>query len=605
MSIVSLSLCVASTLFLLLFSERVGLGISMTTKDRLTAGFSSIFSPFFLLNGILIFVCGMVMISFTIFVMMSQRIRDIGLMKAAGCPNDLIFGYFINELLIIVFLGCFIGLAFGLMADFLSVIIVNGLGLPISQGPINFWVVILVFVAFSASALVLGAKPVLDTTKIEPVKAVSPVYYAGLSKEAGFRVISRISLAFRMAWRSLSRRKSATIRLILCLSTVLLLVTVAVAGGLIARQTTESWVERAIGKDVLLIAHQDMAGQFEHLLSKFYGAEGDLGFNYTDERYAIPDSLLDQLESFGEDISIDTRLVLNGSVQEVSGIVFGTTTADTHYVGDNRTGTSLIIGVDPQRALNDWYVRGKFLSSKQELQAIVGDTIVAKMFDEPLNQSIKLLGQSKDLAVVGVCLDPINNGYVTYVPLNVLMNMTGLSRPNMIMVKVNASVNRAALVNKLRTVVSSINPDFEVLELNTALEKSVGFLGYIWSVVMFVPFFSLVSVSLCLVGYVTLSISEQSQELGILRALGVKRKSVLGIISIQTLLILLSSCAVGISFGTIITLVILVPDPIVTSFTVLEIAGWLLAGVTAMFLLSSYPAATFSRKPLLEAITQQ
>jgi putative ABC transport system permease protein len=547
----------------------------------------------------------MVMISFTVFVMMSQRIRDIGLMKAAGCPNDLVFGYFMNELLIIVLSGCVIGMAFGLVADWLSVIIFNNLSLPISQGPINFWLVLLVFVAFFASALVLGTKPVLDTTRIEPAKAISPSYYAGLSKEAGFRVISRVGLAIRMGWRSLSRRKSATIRLVLCLSTVLILVTVSVAGGLIAEQTTESWVERAIGKDMLLVAHHDMTDQYEHLLSKFHGAEQETSFNYSDERYAIPNSLLDQLESFGADINVDTRLILNGSVKEVSGIVLGETTGETHYVGYNRTGTSLIIGVDPQKALNDWYIRGRFLNSEQGLQAVVGDTIAARMFDEPLNQSIKLLGRSAELEIVGVCLDPIDNGFVTYVPLNVLMSMTNLSRPNAVMIKVNASANYAAVVNQLGTIVDSSSPDFEVLELNTELEKSINFLGYTWSVVMFVPLFSLVSVSSCLVGYVTLSISEQRQELGILRALGVKRKSVLGIISMQTLLILLSSCAVGISFGTIITLIILVPDPIVTSFTVLEIASWLLAGVTAMFLLSSYPAARFSGKPLLEALSQQ
>lgn len=185
------------------------------------------------------------------------------------------------------------------------------------------------------------------------------------------------------------------------------------------------------------------------------------------------------------------------------------------------------------------------------------------------------------------------------------MNMTNLSRPNALMIKVNAPANYAAVVNQFGAIVDSSSPDFEVFELNTELEKSVSFLGYIWSVVMFVPLFSLVSASLCLVGYVTLAISEQRQELGILRALGVKPRSMLGFVSVQTLLILLSSCAVGISFGTIITLMILVPDPVITSFTVLEIAGWLLASVTAMSLLSSYPAARFSGKPLLEAISQQ
>jgi hypothetical protein len=75
---------------------------------------------------------------------------------------------------------------------------------------------------------------------------------------------------------------------------------------------------------------------------------------------------------------------------------------------------------------------------------------------------------------------------------------------------------------------------------------------------------------------------------------------VVNIIATQTLLVLLSSCAVGISFGIMITLMILIPDPVVTSFTVLEISGWLLTALTAMFLLGLYPAIRFARKPILE-----
>jgi len=115
-----------------------------------------------------------------------------------------------------------------------------------------------------------------------------------------------------------------------------------------------------------------------------------------------------------------------------------------------------------------------------------------------------------------------------------------------------------------------------------------------------VPLISLLAASLCLIGYVMLTINEQRQEFGVLRALGAKPKTVVKIVSGQSLVVLLSSCGAGISFGIIITLLILVPEPVVTSYTVFEIAGWLLAALAAIFVLSLYPAVRFAKKTILE-----
>jgi hypothetical protein len=60
---------------------------------------------------------------------------------------------------------------------------------------------------------------------------------------------------------------------------------------------------------------------------------------------------------------------------------------------------------------------------------------------------------------------------------------------------------------------------------------------------------------------------------------------------------------VGIALGVITTLMILVPQPVVTSITILEVAGWLFAALSGMFLLSLYPAVKFARTPLLKIMT--
>jgi len=598
--IISLTLCVASTLFLLLFSEKIGFGISLMVESKLTAGFSIIFSRFIIFIGLLIFVVGAVIMSFMVFVMMSQRVRDIGLMKAAGCPNDLIFGYFMTQLLVVTLVGCFLGVFLGILADFASTNLFSSFGFQIMQKPINFWLVLLVFALFFALALIFGAKPILDTTKVQPAKALSPSYHFGVSKESGFRVTSKSGLTMKIALRSLFRHKSATIRIIICLAAVFLLATVGIAGGIIADQTTKSWIEKAVGRDIVIIAHEDMCNQYKLLLSKFYEAKEDMPFNYTDGKYLIPEEILNQLSMLGI-TKIDARLLLEMHVEEVQGIILGQETGATVTVGDNRQGESLIVGVEPEKVLSECFLDGEFLKENQSWEAVIGDSLAQGMFTVPLNQGISLHGEAFD--IVGVCLDPINNGNVTYVRLKDLENTTGVSKPNIVMVKISPLANRMAVLSNLTTEIESLNSDLEVCDLNDVLDKNLSFLSFIWSTIMFLPLISLFAASLCLIAYVMLTITEQRQEFGVLRALGANPKTIIKIVSGQSLVVLLSSCAAGIAFGIIVTLLILVPEPIVTGFTVAEISGWLLTALAATFIFSLYPAIRFAKKPILEIMT--
>ena len=114
LTIISLTTCVASTLFLLLFSGQVGFGISNIAKDTLTAGMSKVFGNFLFFIDALIFVVGAIIVSFIVFLMMAQRTKDFGLMKATGCPNGLVFGYFLTELLGTTFISCLLGCCFGI-----------------------------------------------------------------------------------------------------------------------------------------------------------------------------------------------------------------------------------------------------------------------------------------------------------------------------------------------------------------------------------------------------------------------------------------------------------------------------------------------------------
>jgi len=599
--IISLTLCVAATVYLLLFADNIGFEISLMVEGKLTAGFSTIFAPFISFVGILMVIAGAVVVSFMIFAMMSQRMKDIGLMKASGCPNDLVFGYFMTELLIVILVSDFLGMILGILANYASTGLFNFIGFQISQKPVDLWLILFAFVLFFVLALIFGVKPIFDSAKVEPAKAISPIHQLGLSKEPGFKVVSKSSFTTKIALRSLFRRRSATIRIVLCLATVFTLVTVAVAGGIIADQTTKSWAEGAIGRNMVLIAHKDMCSQYELLLSKFYEVKEDLTFNYTHEEYLMPEDILSQLDSVSGITDIEARLVLKTHVEEVQGYIFGETTGDIQTVGDNREGESLIVGVEPEKVLGKWFLEGKFLKIGQAQEAVIGDSLAQTLFSMPLNQNIRLFGI--DFDVTGVCLDPINNGNVTYVPLKTLQNTAGILKPNIVMVKVDPA-NHTEILSQINAVVKAINPDFDAFDLDKVLDKTLSFLSYMWSIITFLPLFSLIAASLSLIGYVVLTVAEQHQEFGVLRTIGTKPKTVVKIISEQSFIVLLSSFAAGVPIGIIITLLILVPEPLVTGYMILEIAGWLLIALAVMFVSSLYPALKSAKRPILEIMNR-
>jgi putative ABC transport system permease protein len=607
LTIISLTSSVASTLFLLLFSERIGFGIT-SAADTLTHGLSVVFSQFVLFVGILIFAVGAVITSFIVFLMMAQRTRDFGLIKAAGCPNGLVFGYFMTELLIITFLGCVLGVAFGFVADFA---VTNVTHFQAYQKPPDFWLAPLVFVVFFALALIFGTKPILDAARISPIKALSPMHYFGLSTGDKFKPLSRSMIILNIASRSLFRRKSASVRIIVLLSIVFILLTVSISGSIIANDTTTSWVEKAVGRNVIAIAHNSVGTQYKLLLSKFSGAKENSDFNYLDGRLAISDTVLQQLNSTPGIATIDTRLILKAHVQEVSNYTIDPETLATIPVGDSREGDSLIVGVDPQKVTATWSIQGRFLNTKDAWEAVVGDSIAQTMFSpdpkahimlaNPLSQSIRL--QNKTFSIVGVCVDPINNGKVTYVPLEKLQGILNVSDPNIVFIKLDPSVSRTATLAQIKERINSVDSDLAVFELDEVLQADIAFIGSAWSTVMLLPLFTLTSATLCLIGYMTLAVDEQRQEFAVLRAIGAKSRTIIAVLAIQSMIVLLSSFAVGIAFGVIITLMILVPYPIVTSITIIEVAAWLSAALIGMFLLSLYPASRLAKTPILKIMT--
>ena len=121
-------------------------------------------------------------------------------------------------------------------------------------------------------------------------------------------------------------------------------------------------------------------------------------------------------------------------------------TLATLSVGDNRIGQSLVVGVDPEKVLTTSFTKGYALNSSDVQETVIGDTLAQALFspdlsaNPPINLSDpllqKMIVRGKIFKITGVCVDPINNGNVTYIPLKNLQNVTGISYVNIVFVQV-------------------------------------------------------------------------------------------------------------------------------------------------------------------------
>ena len=603
LTVLGLTISTAATVFLVLFGTNLGFEISFLARGgRLTSGFSNIFFQFIFFVSILNLLAGPVITAFLVHLTMSGRMRDIGVMKASGCLSGSIFAYFATELSLLVFLSTLTGIISGIAAFYASTIFLNFAGFSIPQ-TLNLSAVMLVCVVLIIFSHIFGASPIRRASKAKPTEAMSPIYKQGTTAGLGKNVSSRLGLTFKVAFRSLLRRKSATSQAIICLTVVLTLATVTIAGGIVANQTTASYVERAIGRNIVVVGHPTLTERYVNLLSRFFEDKELEQIDYLSSEFVISASLVNKMEHIAGVNGVDPRLVLENSVREIPGIILDPVDkTGAVIIGSNRVEDALILGVDPDNVVNDWLIFGRNLGKEDKESTMIGDSLAVTMFHDAFNQSIKVFDENLPpfYDVVGVCVDPLNNGKVVYIPLESLYNDIDQRGYNLLFLQIDA-LDRMQVLAQIENEASGEN--LKVVELDTILDKHVNFLSNVWSLVMFLPLFSLATAAISLLSYLMLSISGQQHEFGVMRALGAKPRSIMKIVFSQASIIILVSGVIGISVGLFLTFRFLIPDPVLSQSTLISLSAWLLAILGLLCVSSLYPALKAVKKTVVDAIS--
>ncbi len=594
----NLAICVAMTTFFILFGENLGAELSSATTGKLTVGLSAVLSRFTLTVVILNSLAGILVTSFLVSIMTSERIQDIGIMKAVGCLTDMVFAFFTTELSLITIAGCILGTIFGVIANSISVWLMNTIGFYIQPKPLNTWTIILTFIVFASLAHILGIWQIIKTIRIKPVDALSQIFTLGTTRRSGHWIPSRLGLTVKIALRSLARRRSQTVQMIICLSMIITLMTLSISGGTVAKETTQNYIERAIGRNVLLIAEAEMAEQYADLLSRFFEPKEARSIDYLDQDYTIPDSLISDLESIDGIMKIDPRLIFETMIYEYPTVVPDPEGEDRYIeIGDHRTCRVIAMGVNPNQVVNDWLILGRKLEETEPNGALIGNSVALKTFDNALEQIFKM--SDLEFNITGVCIDPMNNGEVIYAPISTLSSLHGEHGYNLLLLQID-SRSRPETLSRIEAKINET--DLVFLDLTTILDSHIRFLDYTWSIALPLSLSSLLNAVFCLLGYMALALMSQRRDLGIMRALGAKPRTMIKMLFSQSLMLVIISGAVGVSLGLVVTFAFFIPEATISQASLPIVAGSILLVLGVMSISGVYPAINMTKKPAAEAV---
>ncbi len=462
--------------------ERLWSGLSLTTTEDFAD--SQIMGD--ALNGFTWVIAGLAIVIGGIGMMNTQlmsvieRTREIGVLKAVGWTNRKVMRLILGESLVVCFLGGFVGLLIGwfvlvLFSDALSLF--GATSTSISPGLIA-QVVIVVFLL----GLVAGLYPARRASKLEPIEAIR--YEGGTSGED----VHRFPIG-GMAVQSLRQRSS---RSLLAMTAIAITV-----GAIMALQAVINGTEE-------LVNNMGVASDAQIMIRQANIA--DTSLSAIDER-------------------IGERISALPDVEYVNGMSF-TATMLTDPVG-----FFILSGYEPNSyaVQNFKLVDGNRITGNRQI-------MLGKLMSDTMHWDV---GKTIDLAgtrfkVVGIFESDSSwtelGGVVT---LRDVQAFGGRPRKVMLyMVKVHEA-QRAPLV------VEDINRRFPDVHATLSGEFADAMPDMVAADAMLggISFLAILIGGLGVMNTMLMAVLERTREIGVLRALGWRRKSVLGLIMRESLLL--------------------------------------------------------------------
>ncbi len=509
---------VAATVFLFLFGN-VLLDITfLITSEASTSSLTVFFEGFIWTSLILVILLGAVVITSTVSLEMSSRRKDIGLMKSIGTLMDTVFDHFMAQAMILVIGSLVLGFAFGTMF-YLGGMMWLGAMLPGAQFTFEFpWFQLLILaLIYTGSGYVAAQKPIYNAVHESPVSAMNPnaateVYKGGFFDSFG--------LSFRVATRGFSRKIADSKKIVVAVGLSIALASLLWVGGGVVQTTTDTYVSRAMGTNVVAIGNPDLLARYYSAYS-FSGDTLNDSFSYLDDADLISNEMMDKLRNMSGIMKTEARLVDYTSVSEGPAYIQNPETGEYERIGGDRTGSALVVGIHWENCISDWYFEGEeeqlslgeFAGTRK---TAIGGRMANTLFEDPMIQSLGVEGVSFDVAAI--TFDILNGGMVAMISFSEMQDIWGVSGPNLFLVQLDDY--NPTLMSQIEDTASDYG--LAVHHQQQTLEGNIQYIAGIWSLLQPLAIMALASAFLSLMNYLLVSVFGRLRDYTIMRSVGAK-----------------------------------------------------------------------------------
>jgi len=227
----------------------------------------------------------------------------------------------------------------------------------------------------------------------------------------------------------------------------------------------------------------------------------------------INTSLLTELEDALGVVAVESRLVVFSEVQEGEGIVWNDLINDYTRIGEGREGSALLVGVDWDTTISDWYFEG---TRPNSTEVWIGGTLANEMFVDPIVQSLGFRGYS--LSVSARAFDTLNGGMLAFMDQSILQGVVGVTGNNLALVQLD--YYDEAVISAIETLAQSYGLD--IYRQQPVLDANIEVIQTIWILLNPLAIMALVSAFLGLMNYLLVSVFGRLRDYVIMRSIGAK-----------------------------------------------------------------------------------
>ncbi len=564
-------LVIAFTVFLINFTSAIGFNTFITYVYENTYYFSGgiaiVYTDFTTLVIVLTLIMAFAVVVIVTSTLIITKKRDIAIMKALGSLPRKLYSFYLTEAYLVFFIGFILGAVIGFISYVILSFVAPFFGIFTSFQIDFIFTPILFFSCFAGIYIVPGVIlrkiGTQNTIKLFS-KDISYSYDASKKFSQVPRWLSLIGYNFKISVINTIRRKGEFKRYLAVFCIISLIIFTLGLGSSVLRSSSQEWVAKSQGRDVIAIGHRDVIQNYTSMYSMFSSPEiivtkNDIDF--LDPNYLFNFSTVEDIATISEIERIDQRLINFFSVTELDGYHY---LVDGGYVvaGQQRSASIPIVGVNTSNIIQDSFeIEGTYFDESDPIYMMIGDGLGYNFFDFALDQSMRLedLGLGHSFHISGVVIDSFYSGFAGYVDLEVIQGELNFSANeiNLLLLKIKPGEYNNIIGTIESIINASLGENFGFVNLNQVFENNYDFLNnltlYPTLIIIMMAIISIVS----LYNYQKGNILEKAKDFLIMRAVGSKYKSIKRILFLEALYILIPSLLLSLGIGMILNSTIL------------------------------------------------